>query len=56
MNNRKRKAKKTVIKSVSLPAALARQIEERHGSDPEFGISRYIRRLIRRDLSGKEAA
>lgn len=40
----------SITKSVSMPKELWPQVEARVNSDPELDFSKYVRRLIRRDV------
>lgn len=44
------KSEKVITKSVSMPKDLWPQVEARVNSDPELDFSKYVRRLIRRDV------
>lgn len=39
-----------IIKSISMPAAMWPKVEARVNEDPELDFSKYVRRLIRRDV------
>ena len=51
------KADRTIVKTISLPADLYRQVErKRLQRDPELDFSKYVRALLRRDLPDGVAA
>ena len=49
------KAKALVTKSVSMPAELFQQANAKIEGDEELDWSKYVRRLIRQDLSQPES-